>query len=162
MLAAADEACEGLGIPGSLNNDSPGAFELLAEISLVSDGTLAQNLELQHVAVLPKQRTPDCGMTLRSLTHHLALHSGREVSPRWIQPPLSAYENRSSFNVLLAPWPLEIESSQFCAITTDEVLADGFRLCSIWPEGAVRTTAEEMAKRGAIGKRRESVSGLIS
>src|SRR5262249_55171275 len=45
--------------------------------------TFCKRISHQKAVVLPKVSTPQNGLTLRSLTHHLALIRGGEVSPVW-------------------------------------------------------------------------------
>lgn len=68
-------------------------------------------IDHELLRVLPKQHTPTSGVTLRSLSHHLALHMGSEVVPHWRGMPTEL--PRGPFNVLLAPWPLAIHRTQF-------------------------------------------------
>lgn len=95
-----------MGLPGN----SLGLFELVSELGL-SSGTLCQNVPVDALRVLPKQHTPRSGFNVRSLTHHLALCSASEVKPVWTQLPTLPTEKRSSYNVLVAPWPLVMNAS---------------------------------------------------
>lgn len=108
LIAASDEACVGVGIPSA---GLGGYFELNVEIRLGS-GTLCRYVPSDMMRVLPKQHTPRSGFNIRSLTHHLALVAASEVRPVWVQMP---FQTRSgpTYNILLAPWPLEIRSSHF-------------------------------------------------
>jgi hypothetical protein len=113
LLASADEACAGVGVADS---DEITLFELLAEMQLSREGNLCKTLPTGAIRVLPKMHTPKPGLNVRSLSHHLALCSAGEVKTEWAKVPLVVGRKRnSSFNVLLAPWPLEVESSSFRA-----------------------------------------------
>lgn len=106
LIIACDAASAGVGLPGN----SLGLFELVSELGL-SSGTLCQNVPVDALRVLPKQHTPRSGFNVRSLTHHLALCSASEVKPVWTQLPTLPTEKRSSYNVLVAPWPLVMNAS---------------------------------------------------
>lgn len=113
LIACSDEACVGIGIPSWAGDKSDdGYFEFLAElvISKGKGGTLCRNVSPESVRVLPKQHTPQSGFNIRSLTHHLALCNASEVAPEWVQAPIPTKE-RSSYNVLLAPWPVSLNAS---------------------------------------------------
>ena len=117
LVAISDAACAGVGIPQSSvavkNLLCERAIELLAGIGTGENynSTLSPLVNQSLVRVLPKQHTPRGGLTLRSLTHHLALHVGSEVEPFWRTVPQSTSGN--SLNLLVAPWPLSIRPSQF-------------------------------------------------
>jgi hypothetical protein len=109
LIVACDAACEGIGIPSSEGRHS--YFELVSEIRLGS-GTLCRFVPSDSLRVLPKQHTPRSGFNIRSLTHHLALCSASEVQPVWTQTP-SQKSSKTSYNILLAPWPLTNDASDF-------------------------------------------------
>lgn len=68
----------------------------------------------QLVCVHPKARTPSVGCTLRSLTHNLSLHPGSgTLRSGWILPNIAHKDRRQGFNILLVPYPYEIEPSSF-------------------------------------------------
>lgn len=113
LVALADEASAGIGIPQRASRDPfrKHALELLAGIDSSGESTLSPLLSRAELRVLPKQHTPRGGLTLRSLTHHLALHVGGEVTPFWYTVPHSVTNH--SVNLLVAPWPLSLRPSQF-------------------------------------------------
>ena len=115
IVAMADEASAGAGIPQAGPKDPfwQRSSELLAGISTNQQTTLSANLSIGHLRVLPKQHSPRGGLTLRSLTHHLALHVGSEVMPFWYTIP--HVTPNESVNLLIAPWPLKLRPSQFRA-----------------------------------------------
>lgn len=116
LVALSDQASEGAGIPLSSVPDrfDRRAKELLADVEAPGLGsTLSARLPRALVRVLPKQHSPRGGLTLRSLTHHLALHVGDEVTPYWYAFPRAT--ERRALNVLLAPWPLSLRPNQFHA-----------------------------------------------
>lgn len=107
LHALADEASEGAGVR-SVNGLQRAAAKRLAET-----GTLAR-LSRDRVRVLPKLRPPASGMTLRSLSHHLAIDRS-EVETRWYFPPdtsaCSTLADRLS--LLLVPFPERIRAGDF-------------------------------------------------
>lgn len=112
IVAIADEASVAVGIPGGpVDKFSGHARVLLAGRFVGDDATLSPRLPRTMVRVLPKQHTPRGGLTLRSLTHHLALHVGAEVTPFWHTVPQLTKSH--SINLLVAPWPLKVRPAQF-------------------------------------------------
>jgi hypothetical protein len=67
--------------------------------------------------VLPKACTPQVGVTLAALSHHLALlPSAAEVHPRWLVNPLERElprQGHGTFNLLIVPYPYRIHGSAF-------------------------------------------------
>jgi hypothetical protein len=125
ILAAADEACSGIGLPSDNFDRNPlDRFELEALVMLLAAPlkeqtfTLCKFIDASILAVLPKLHTPQNGITLRSLSHNLAFLAGGEVNARWfwvdLDPP-SEQDIRHCLNVLLLPWPLEIAPAAFSA-----------------------------------------------
>jgi hypothetical protein len=114
LCCVADDACRGFGIRGS--GMWQGRPDLFLNFS-------AWVLEQQHrrtgcisipedrIAVLPKQHTPQRGLTLRSLTHNLSLHPATEVTPTW-RAPIKG-KSRELINLLLLPWPTETRAGDF-------------------------------------------------
>ncbi|MGH8046350.1 MAG: hypothetical protein ACREKL_03815 [Chthoniobacterales bacterium] len=122
ILAAADEACVGVGIPLPEDSDFADAFhiktlEMLAEKkSRRQPTTLCRKITPAKLSVLPKMHTPQSGITIRSFSHHLALLQVPEVCCEWtgIDPyNYKDYKESYSLNILVAPWPLLIEPSYF-------------------------------------------------
>jgi hypothetical protein len=108
LHALADEACVGAGLHGGT------PFQRLAAERLTAAGTLAR-LSPGRVRVLPKLRPPESGITLRSLSHHLAADRS-EVETRWYFAPRSdtqAEERTGRLSLLLVPFPAEIHASDF-------------------------------------------------
>ena len=108
LHAFADEACDGVG----LRRQTP--LQLEAARRLAETGTLS-GLAPERVRVLPKLRPPESGITLRSLSHHLAVDRS-EVETRWYFAPGAgphAAEGTGRFSALLVPFPREIHASDF-------------------------------------------------
>ena len=81
---------------------------------------LCRNIPSDRMIVLPKVHTPQAGLTIRSMSHHLALHSGPEITPVWTptyrsvgeSPGLFAPLSRT-FNILVLPYPFVTRPTQF-------------------------------------------------
>ncbi len=137
LFAASDEACAGVGFmeldleDGSKTSRSNRKqlrdFQFQARLVLERNrqspyGTTLCNLvHPSRARVLPKMHTPRMGMTLRSLSLHLALCPADEVRVDWANaqswwarsrlPMLSSAETKKSLNILLVPWPMELKPS---------------------------------------------------
>jgi hypothetical protein len=105
LLAAADEASVSVGIP-----ERPLDPYCSRAALLLRRGSLAQRVDPAKVRVFPKQHTPRSGLTLRSLSHHLALLPGGDVQVHWREMPQMASQ---TLNLLLAPWPERTVPDQF-------------------------------------------------
>ena len=113
LLASADEACAGIGLPSGDKTQ----FEIDADLQLVvCDGlTVCREVDSSRIRVLPKQHTPQSGITVRSLSHHLALCPATSVAAAWHQLPATAPSDPTpeGVNVLVVPWPLSESPSHF-------------------------------------------------
>lgn len=87
ILASADEACADVGAP----KREPDAFDRICVDRLsqiaAQDGrsTLCKKIPASKSCVLPKMHTPQSGITIRSLSRHLALCGPGDAKPRWFQ-----------------------------------------------------------------------------
>ncbi len=113
LSAAADEACEGVGIPSGDGLEG-NQFEVEANLLLVRrrGGTLCKSIDTSRARVLPKLHTPRNGLTIRSISHNLALCPAGEIEPRWFFVP--KYQGHC-LNLLLIPWPDVVTPTQFKA-----------------------------------------------
>jgi len=114
LLAAADEASVGAGIPTEPSDlDS---FDLAAGTLLRKhEGTtLCDELANGPVRVLPKMHVPQNGLTIRSFSMHLALIAGNEILPKWFILPSS--KPATELNVLVIPWPAKLSTTDFSAV----------------------------------------------
>ncbi len=150
ICAIADEASAGMGIPplptrfrSKYGDTKPEPNE--TEYKLFSQALVLLNREDEHhtedeheeeasslcerisprkAIVLPKMSAPQSGITMRSLTHNLALLSGSEVSQVWC---VAGQEGRPSeperfvngINLLLVPWPSKVHPNQFRPVACD-------------------------------------------
>jgi hypothetical protein len=117
ILAAADEACADVGIPGG---SPPDKFEdlilrlLQEQRSHNKVSTLCKAIATEKLLVLPKLHTPQTGITIRSLSHNITAFCGSEVMPEWHWVNHAQLHNeRHGLNVLVLPWPLNIEPCHF-------------------------------------------------
>ncbi len=112
LMVAADEASAGVGLPDASVRGTPDWFELEAIGILHSESSLCRQISSTRLVVLPKLHTPQTGMTVRSLSHHLALCPASDLTARWIKMPSRA-QSRHALNLLIVPWPHEILPAQF-------------------------------------------------
>jgi hypothetical protein len=85
-------------------------IHLQANLMLALRGTLSR-IGKHRGIVLPKSRTPQSGVTLRSLSLHLSFHH-TEVDVAWRAVPwINVDEN--TLNILLVPWPYHIRAEAF-------------------------------------------------
>jgi hypothetical protein len=120
LHSASDEACQGIGIPGH-----GGAFpDAVARLSGSSAAGSLSDFAPELVRVLPNFRTPQCGLTLRSLSFHLgAIQS--EVGVRW--QAIDTDIGRDQFlNILVIPLPERVRSTDFQPTDAPHRLDSGF------------------------------------
>lgn len=171
IMAAADEGSIGIGMPGR----SPDRFEEKVRDLFhhqtkkgESNSTVCSELiSTTKLCVLPKSQTPQSGMTIRSLSHNLALCPSGEVSLEWWQGLHSLRrELETDLNLLLVPWPTTIAPHHFSSLGKERyTLQDmpekyGFfdyniRGGSAWP----RPQFEKLlhAARAMVGKKIDGV-----
>ena len=109
IVAAADFACRGFGFRDAARTATP--KEDRANTNLAVSKSLCEAVHASRCAVLPKAHNPFTGMTLRSLTHHLALWDKPEVSASWENIRLDIPQRE--MNLLLVPWPLVVDPNAF-------------------------------------------------
>jgi hypothetical protein len=128
LAAIADEACAGIGVPGFPLVEEPEELDgdernqLINEMAFYDYGssllegddgaTLCNEVPPDRLRVLPKMRTPQSGLTIRSLSHNLGLILGNEMTPRWVMLGYKVQESLS-INLLVVPWPFDVAPSQF-------------------------------------------------
>lgn len=112
LSAVADEACVGLGL------DSGAAagvtYRLRANERLSDTGSLSR-LPVNRIRVLPKMRTPQSGISIRSISHHVCTVRG-EVGVGWQRRLLPPGLEENCLRLLLFPWPLEVSEHDFRAV----------------------------------------------
>lgn len=112
LCVASDVACEGIGV-SPLDDEFVGVAQDV--LGTNNNRTLCLEIDDEKLAVLPKQHTPQRGCTIRSLTHHLALYVPFEIDARWNGPYKSTDNDPDRFNLLLLPWPRDVQASDFRA-----------------------------------------------
>lgn len=118
LHALADEASHGLGVPDREQisaDEQPLAYmRLRAELRLAAEGTLSF-IRTDRIRVLPKLRTPQVGISLRSLSHHLAIQRS-EVDVGWSVHPGGMHRLEPGpmrLNLLVFPWPFDVHARDF-------------------------------------------------
>ena len=106
LHAIADQACAGLGLSRPVS-----AFQHSASRLLRSTGSLSR-LPVGRARVLPKVALPEGGMTIRSLSRHLAVDRS-EVEARWHVADAVAGGPTDRLTVLLVPYPTTIDRQDF-------------------------------------------------
>ncbi len=120
LHAIADETMRGVGTLFSprvsfeqSGEPVPAGIELLhfrANLLLTLRGSLSR-IGKHRGIILPKMRTAETGLTLRSLSCHLSFHSS-EVNVSWRAVPwVNIHEG--AVNALIVPWPYKIEPGAF-------------------------------------------------
>ncbi len=125
LLAVADEACKGVGVYST--QPKRGAkkeelieseflelteFLLLFSQSIANGATLCQEIHPSRGRVLPRMHTPQSGLTVRSLSHHLAYCPPSDICPEW-KLSVERDDPYYSFNLLIVPWPKTVSPIQF-------------------------------------------------
>lgn len=112
LLAVADAVSVGIGCIGHLNfqRDERRLFKSVADILLNNTGSLS-SIPKFYGTVLPKMRTPQSGMVLRGLSHHLTFHT-TEVEITWRTMPWLS-NDKKSLNILAVPFPYTLSDSFF-------------------------------------------------
>ena len=121
ICGAADEACVDAGTPVNRQIDEDDVdsyydFRFAQKADKLLDrkfngSSLCDEIDCARARVLPKQHTPQNGLTTRSLSLYIGLSLSHEVKPVWLQS--GRYQDDESLNLLLIPWPYAIKRTQF-------------------------------------------------
>ncbi|PYQ60388.1 MAG: hypothetical protein DMF53_17090 [Acidobacteria bacterium] len=146
LCLVADEASAGIGV-NVLDEDQDEFLEYAAsEVLTQKNGltSLCLQIDPEKMRVLPKQHTSQRGITVRSLSHHLALCPASDVEILW-HGPFAAFGNQDPdvLNLLLIPWPLELTPKDFqlCAPAGLSALAEPYRFFSFQRKTGNHSTA---------------------
>jgi hypothetical protein len=114
LHAVADEACAGIGNATDVSFDPGCELRARGREHLAERGSLSR-VPPDRLRVLPKSNLPDTGLTLRSLSRHLAASSS-PARLLWLKapkgPPREPHDHAHSTLVLL-PWPYHIDPTDF-------------------------------------------------
>ncbi len=107
----ADEAsfAIGLGRLGGEQDEFGKAGRLF--LQLKGKQSFCHKVDPLNARVLGKKHTPQQGLTLRSITHHLSLCMPWEVEPLWFD--LDSPRLDGLLNLLLLPWPEQVDARDF-------------------------------------------------
>jgi hypothetical protein len=135
LMAVADEACVGVGLPlreAVLPKDEKpsvalGSFWRRTDRELFPKqfgSTLCKTVLPSVARVLPKLHTAQCGLTLRSFSHHLAYVDSVEVQPSWVSVPGSRGDVHDvhRMNLLIVPWPELVTPAHIAEVPNDRNL----------------------------------------
>lgn len=148
ILAAADYACVGIGIPtegGEMDEfEAQGFRTLLDSQHDFGSTTLCRNIHPSRARVLPKMHTPQTGLTLRSLSHHVALCPTGDVMPKWsVWPAFKSEDLGHKLNLLVVPWPSRITPTSFGVASRPDAGRASF---SFDPPSTGNTVAKHLAR----------------
>jgi hypothetical protein len=121
LSAAADEACRGVGL-AMLSKGKGNAFlgeasqQLWISAQTLGVSTLCKQVHHSVVRVLPKLHTPQSGITIRSLTHNLALCPAGDVKATWSERIQMERTRQHCLNLLLVPWPHTVNPSHIQSV----------------------------------------------
>ena len=123
LCTVSDAACEGMGVGLDASSsffaeerDGRSPFLAFAERNAKDPNRFRSyclHIPPAKLAVLGKRHTPQRGCSIRSLTHHLALYTPTEIQAVWPEPIQKTHEEIDVFNVLLLPWPTDVEDTHF-------------------------------------------------
>jgi hypothetical protein len=122
LLTIADETCWVLNSSQEdviATGEMPARFMFTANVTLIGENrgrSLCIEIDESVAIVLPKRRTPEPGLTIRSLSHYLALVQASEVRAKWVRPFMGASDRPRRLNLLVVPWPFELSPNQFRSV----------------------------------------------
>jgi hypothetical protein len=113
LHALADLACADLGVAGAVGTTPFYYLEASKLLSGINGAPSLSTFARERVRVLPKTRTPQSGITLRSLSHHVAADQC-EVDVTWLQSKnRKEVDDLMRLRVLLFPWPFTVAPGDF-------------------------------------------------
>jgi hypothetical protein len=147
--ALADEVCASLGLQWGPQAHAELGFA--ANFHLAVTGSLSLCPRDRGV-VLPKMRTPQSGLTIRSLSHHLSFHVSEAVVHWWTVPWFDREADQNGINVLAVPLPYQVEAAAFQPSPEGGTLSDGrrFGYFRYLPREAENTSDAEAKERATV------------
>ena len=146
LTAIADTASEGAGIPIPEDDFENAAMDLLNATSS-KGATLCRKIPRSGVRVLPKLHTPQTGLTIRSLSHNLAISAPSELNLHWQYQPLPP--GKRALNLLLIPWPTRVTPRNFTSIDDESLrarLPHGYGVFTFRPPVLDRAVIERLPR----------------
>ena len=161
MALIADAASEGIGIDWhrrTAEGPKISRFLTLADAMLCANNlqSFCWDVPRDVLCVLGKQHTPQRGATFRSMSHHLALYVPNDIEARWINPVPKTAEStpgREMLNLLLLPWPRDVETDDFDEVRNKSLKRNGENLLGHFrynPKCVVTTTEFEAEINRAV------------
>jgi hypothetical protein len=117
--------------------------------SLLADNHSLSRLSPARVRITPKSQVTGSGMTIRSLSRHLALcYESVDVNWTRIEPAASSNEaqpRRRNYNIVFVPWPFTIEARSFHPVTSPlgNMDSDAFGFFEYAPDSRLNLTLVE-------------------
>lgn len=119
LFAIADATCHDLLHP--LVDQSNSRFDFRAIKFQFNNDTrsgissIGNRVPPQRLIILPKRRTPQTGLNVRSLSLYLGAVRTAEVHPKWVadNSPMVRIQDSAHRNLLLIPWPLKLAPNDF-------------------------------------------------
>lgn len=91
------------------------------------ESSLCERIPTSRLRVLPKSQSPKSGLSLRSLTHHIAFCPPTNLSVRWHSAGLTPnVVGDRTCNFLLVPWPFRVKPTDFSVVSCDRTLETGW------------------------------------
>lgn len=125
--------------------------------------TLGKELPENLVKVLPKSLPPQVGLSLRSLTKHLAVWTNADVKPAWysviapncLETVFDEHSKNGFLNVLLYPWPMRVDKSNFSEVKGKFRYSNGYKTFGYRP------TSEPPERLPELVRKARSIVGSI-
>jgi hypothetical protein len=145
LCAVSDEASRGAGLPPANNRFEFEASSLLLRRNSPGGSTLCKELAESPLRVVPKLHTAQSGLTLNSLSHHLALCNSGDIQSRWYWT--SSRPERHNLNLLIVPWPELVMPSEFREVQRTGVqMPEEYRFFTYTPTRKSRVISRRAAR----------------
>ena len=161
LMCAADEASTGIGLVAPFGGNDDAFESAWADLMEDQGRTCCIEIDPDRIVVLPKLHTPRSGMTLRSLSHNLALYQPGEVVPQWHNLP--TFDDHEGLRLLLLPWPLTLGPDCILEAGGTNISMPerfGFFTCDLRKDGKAIVDAVKIAL-AAAEKNRGPVDAIV-